>query len=113
MIMSKEELFRRHHEIFENLEDYALVKNPDGINSKVKIVYKPTMGFVVIEEFSEDVKELMVEKGVKIVDSEDEIRPPNFRPHQLIWDKEMNEWKKIYADEIDKIIEESAKKKGK
>jgi hypothetical protein len=59
-----------------------------------------------------EVKNLMIEKGVKIAESEDEIRPPNFRPHQLIWDEEKKEWRKIYEDEIAKILKERAKAKG-
>jgi hypothetical protein len=111
--MSVEKILKLYADIFENLADYALVRNQDGIYSKTKIVYKPTMGFVLIEEYAEELKELMIKRGVAIADSEDEIRPSDFKPHQLIWDEEKKEWRKIYADEINKILEEKSKKKGK
>ena len=111
--MTIEELLKEHAEIFENLNEYALVRNPEGTYSKFKIVHIINMSYVLIEEHAEDVKNLMIEKGVKIADSEDEIKPADFKPHQLIWDDESKAWRRIYADEINKILEEKAKKKGK
>jgi len=110
--MIREYILKEHADIFEHLDDYALVKMPSG-DAGFIIMYKPRMAFVLIEEFSDEVKELMIEKGVQIADNQDEIRPPGFRPSHLTWDDEKKEWRKIYEDEIAKILEEKARNKPK
>jgi tetratricopeptide (TPR) repeat protein len=50
---AKEEISKKYTEIFDNLSEYALVGNPDGIYSKLKIIYIPNMSFVLIEDYAD------------------------------------------------------------
>jgi hypothetical protein len=109
--MDREYLLKEHADIFEHLDEYALVKTIYNNKPDFIIIYKATMGFVLIEEYSEDVKKIMIEMGVEIADSKDQITPPDFKPAHLIWDEEKQEWRKVYEDEIAKMMEEKAKKR--
>jgi len=111
--MDKEYLLKEHSDIFGHLDEYALVKTTYNDKPGFTIIHKPTMGFVLIEEYSENVKNLMIEMGVQIADTKDQVKPPSFKSVQLTWDEEKKEWREIYEDEIAKILEEKERKKNK
>jgi hypothetical protein len=109
----KEELRKDFADIFENIQEYALVKHSSEDPPSYSLYRKPTMAFVLVEEQFDKLVKLLISKGIQVANSIEEIRPKDFKPKPpLIWDEEKKEWKQVSAEEFDNFMEERAKRKG-
>ncbi len=86
-------IYERHKDLFDNLSDYALIKNnTSATGQEYGIFFKPTQGDVLIEYEHKKVVELMIKKGCEVFDDINDVLDPNFIPKQLIWDDNKKKW---------------------
>lgn len=107
--MEEHELEQKYEDIFSNLSDYVLFGSPESL----MILKVSTMGFCLIEEDYDEIISLMEKRGAKIVDHIEDVRPKDFEPFHNIWDEELKLIRRVSQSELDQILEERAKKKGK
>ena len=107
--MSKEEILEAHADIFKNLEEYILVKNPVDFFPEFKIIHKTDSRFVLIENNPDGLTDIMIELGVQIVDNDDEITLPDFKANTVIWNEEKQDWEKVPQEDFIRMLEERNK----
>ncbi len=90
-MMTDEELQNQYKDIFDNLSEYALVKNPGDGHFLFHI---KDQGTVMLEENGE-LKNLFIKRGIKIVDDVKELKNPDFEAYGVTWDEETNSWIKL------------------
>ena len=104
-----EQLCQEYSDIFSDLSDYAIVETAD-----YQVILKVSlMNYVIIEEDYKAVIHLMKEKGVRVVSDAEEVKPKDFVRYHNMWDEEQKTFRLISQSELDQILEERAKNKGK
>jgi hypothetical protein len=113
--MTREEVLRDNADIFDNIGDYALIRNPSGSLLPYLVFHAASMGWVLIEEHSDVVVEKMLELGVRIVDNAEDVRPLGFKRTYPVWDDEKNKFIELSQEEFDEFLkkQELAKKNRK
>jgi homospermidine synthase len=107
--MEEMELHQKYSDIFNNLPDYVLV----GTTESLVILKISTMSFCLIEEDYDGIISLMKKRGVKIVKDAKDVRPKDFEQFHNVWDEEQKIMRSVSQSELNQILEERAKNKGK
>jgi hypothetical protein len=98
--MNEQQLLQAYPEIFNNLSDYAVISNKGDKPLVYTIFNRTTNGYVLVEEESDKVAELMLKKGALLYDSIEEAWNPEYEPHSLKWDDNKKEWVKVYHKDL-------------
>jgi hypothetical protein len=110
----KEDIERLHSNIFDHIEEYSLVKEFLNGRHRYSIYHKVNMAYVHIEQYYDEVVELLIAKGIQIGASVDEIKPKDFKPAPpLVWDEVNGGWKQLTMAEFEQYLKERAEKKRK
>jgi hypothetical protein len=104
--MSIEDILKNNADIFEHINDYALIRtsNPER---PYRIFHASNYSWVLIEKHSDIVIEKMLSLGVRIVDKEEDVKPPGFKRTYPVWDHEKNQYVILSQEEFDKLLEEN------
>jgi hypothetical protein len=90
--MSIEELEKEFPEILTCLQDYALVRNTTGIAYTIYNV--KDQAYVLVDEYFDELITLMLKRGVKVVNSMEEVVNPDHKFYVMRWDEEKRVWVK-------------------
>lgn len=98
--MNESEILDTYKDLFENLESYVVVDNNDESKAlKFTILNYRTNAFVLIEDNSDEVAELLIKKGARKFKNIDEAKNPSSKSYGLKWDEQNKCWIKVnYRD---------------
>jgi hypothetical protein len=94
--MTDSELILEYRHIFDNLSEYVLVKNSGGGYVLFSI---KKQGYVMLEN-SENLDDLLIKKGIRVVNDAKEVRDPNFVHYVQVWNEEEKKYILVPEKEI-------------
>jgi hypothetical protein len=82
-------------EIFDNLNNYAVIRNVDDRFCKYTVFNRTNNSYVILEVENDLTAELMIQKGVPVYDDVSQAKNPDYEPFSLKWDDQKKEWIKV------------------
>ncbi len=92
-------------EVFENLIDYVLIK---GAGEGYLLFSIKRQSYLITEDDGE-FNNLLLQKGIRVVDTIDEVRDTNFIHYVQVWNDETKEWMMIPQKEMFDYIKKNKK----
>ena len=105
--MTTNNIIENNIDIFSNLVDYAIV----GSENSYLILQISNMKFVIIEDNYREIIRLMIERGVKIVENAEELRPKEFKQVHQVWDEKEHIFKTVTQEEFEKLLADRVARK--